>query len=158
MKVLATGRYDMVELRSFDITDAQELQLMKWQNMSIQNIQSMICEWNTLNHNGKYFEMFAVLKEENLVGTISIYEHSKNIVSIGPEIFEGYRKCGYAKQAMLNVMEVAKKKGYSIVKQQIRADNTASIKLHQSLEYETDGYVYKNRKSNDVLIYLKSLK
>lgn len=148
----------MVKLRHFEIIDAQELQRIKWINMSVENIKNMICEWNTVNYNGKYFEMFGIFEEETLVGIISVYEHSKSIVSIGPEIFESYRNRGYAKQAMVYAMELVRGNNYSIVKQQIRTDNEASIRLHQSLDYETDGYVYKNRKSNDVLIYLKSLK
>lgn len=41
--------------------------------------------------------------------------------------------------------------------QQIRADNVASIALHNSLGFETDGYVYTNKKGNEVLIYIKVL-
>ncbi len=70
----------MVKLRHFESMDAQELQRMKWTNYSVENIINMISEWNKLNFNGKYFEMFAI------------------------------------------------------------------IRLHQALDYETDGYVYKNKK------------
>ncbi len=58
---------------------------------------------------------------------------------------------------MLIAMEIAKRKGYQIVVSQISVDNKASIALHQSLGFESSRYVYKNQKSNDVLIYLKSL-
>ena len=58
---------------------------------------------------------------------------------------------------MLAAMKIAKSKGYQIAFSQIRADNMSSIALHQSLGFESDGYVYKNQKGRDVLIYLKSL-
>jgi hypothetical protein len=41
--------------------------------------------------------------------------------------------------------------------QQIRADNVVSSALHNSLGFETDGYVYRNKKGNEVLIYIKVL-
>ena len=54
-------------------------------------------------------------------------------------------------------MDIAKSKGYKVVMQQIRADNVASIALHNSQGFETDGYVYTNKKGNEVLIYIKVL-
>ncbi len=44
-----------------------------------------------------------------------------------------------------------------IVSQQIRTDNIASLNLHAKLGFETDNYIYKNRRGNDVLIFLKNL-
>ncbi len=101
--------------------------------------------------------MFAVINDDKIVGTISLYEHSHSVVSIGPEIFAEYRKQGYAFQAMETAIMTAKGKGYKIVSQQIRANNIASLKLHVKLGFETDDYVYKNSRGNDVLIFLKSL-
>ena len=53
--------------------------------------------------------------------------------------------------------KVAKEKGYKIVFQQIRTNNVASIALHSSLGFETNGLIYTNAKGNQVAIYLKSL-
>lgn len=58
---------------------------------------------------------------------------------------------------MILAMEVAKNKGYKLVSQQIRVNNTASIALHNKLGFETDGYTYKNKKDNDVHIFIKLL-
>ena len=41
-----------------------------------------------------------------------------------------------------------------IIQDQVHTDNQASIALHNSLEFETDGYVFKNAKDKDVLLYL----
>ena len=55
------------------------------------------------------------------------------------------------------VKKSTKEKGYKIACAQIRTDNIASISLHNKLGFETNGYVYKNRKDSKVVIYLKTL-
>lgn len=101
--------------------------------------------------------MYAVLHDETVVGTISLYARSKSVISIGPEIFEAYRQRGFAKAALTEAMQMAKEKHYQIVLQQVRTDNTASIRLHESLGFESDRYVYQNQKGNDVFLYLKTI-
>ena len=58
---------------------------------------------------------------------ISLYEHSKWVVSCGPQIFEGECRKGYGYEALLRALLVAHDKGYKIAVAQIRTDNTASI-------------------------------
>lgn len=147
----------MITLRNFTVSDAHELQENKYGHKTLSEVQEMICEMNNKTYNHRYFEMFAIVKDRKFVGQISLYQHSKNTISCGPEIFEEYRRQGFAKEAMTLAMDIAKSKGYKIVLQQIRVDNDASIGLHNSLGFETDGYVYRNKKGNEVLIYLKSL-
>ena len=48
-------------------------------------------------------------------------------------------------------------KGFKIVSQEVRTNNTASIALHCSLGFETSESVFTNAKGNQVSIYLKSL-
>ncbi len=86
---------------------------------------------------------------------LSLYEHSTAVISIGPEILAEYRRQDYAFSAIELAVSFAREKGYKIVSQQVRTDNAASIGLHLKLEFETDGYVYKNRHGNDILIFLK---
>ena len=147
----------MVILRNFIKDDALFLQKSSYQNMSVEQIENLIDEWNEKRVNNKYFEMFAILADKNIIGTVSLYQHSTEVVSIGPEIFKSYRKKGFAKEAMINACNIAKQKGYKIVSQQILIDNTASIALHSALGFETNGFVYTNEKGNKVAIYLKSL-
>lgn len=147
----------MIYLRNFTADDAEEFWLKQSSGMTLYEIREMFAEWNKKEYSGKYFEMFAVIGDGEIVGTISLYEHSRSVVSFGPEIFEPYRRQGIGREAMILAMETAKTKGYRIVSQQIRADNTASLSLHIRLGFETDGYVYRNRKGNEVLIYLKLL-
>ena len=147
----------MITLRNFLDSDAPIFQEKHSKHLSIEEIRDMFRKWNVKEYEGKYFEMFAIVKDEEIVGRISLYQHSENVISCGPEIFEGYCRLGFAKEAMMLAMDIAKSKGYKVVMQQIRTDNVASIALHNSLGFETDGYVYTNKKGNEVLIYIKVL-
>lgn len=147
----------MIELRNFRDSDAEMFREKHSKHRSIDEIRDLFRKWNEKEYKGKYFEMFAIVKNEEMVGCISLYQHSENVISCGPEIFDAYQRQGVAKEAMSLAMDIAKSKGYKVVLQQIREDNVASIALHSSLKFETDGYAYRNKKGNEVLIYLKSL-
>ena len=125
--------------------------------MDLDGAKNLINEWNTRIFNGNYFEMFAIINNDTVVGMISMYEHSKSVISIGPEIFEEYRRQGFAKSAMEKVISIAQRKQYAIVLQHVRINNEASIKLHESLNFEKDNSIYKNKKGNDIYLYLKCI-
>lgn len=147
----------MISLRNFMDKDAIEFQQKRNVNMSINEIKELFAKWQEKEFEGKYFEMFAVLKDNEIVGMISLYQHSESVISCGLEIFECYRKQGIAEEAMILAMGIAKTKGYKLVLQQIRLDNIASVSLHKKLGFESDGYTYKNKKGNDVVIFIKLL-
>ena len=147
----------MILLRNFADDDAIEFQQKQNAKMSIDEVKILITKWQEKEFANKYFEMFAIVNDTEMVGMISLYQHSPNVISCGPEIFECYRKRGFAGNAMMLAMKAAKSKGYKLVLQQIRVDNIASIALHKKLGFETDGYVYKNKKGNDVQIFIKLL-
>ena len=56
-----------------------------------------------------------------------------------------------------DVLYSLKEKGYKLVSQQIRCNNIASLALHSSLGFETDGVTYINKKGNQVVTYTKRL-
>ena len=147
----------MILLRNFKKEDASELQKYVYSDLSTEQVEALICEWYKKQFNGKYFEMYAIVSDEKIVGTISLYQHSSEVISIGPEIFCDYRRKGFAKEAMICACQMAKEKGFKIVSQQIRTNNAASIALHCSLGFETDELVFTNTKGNQVYIYLKCL-
>ena len=147
----------MILLRNLKIEDALELQKIEYSDLTVEQVEALICEWNKKRVNGKYFEMFAIVSEDKIVGTISLLQHTSEIVSIGPEVFCEYRRNGFAKEAMICACQMAKEKGFKIVSQQIRTNNTASIALHCSTGFETNELVYTNAKGNQVSIYLKCL-
>lgn len=148
---------EMIYLRNFERNDALELQKCGYSDLSATSVETLIDNWNKKQFNGKYFEMFAIIADEKVVGTVSLYQHSSEVVSIGPEIFCEYRRKGFAKEAMICACQIAKEKGFITVSQQVRIDNVASIALHSSLGFETNGVVFANSRGNQVLIYSKSL-
>ena len=150
-------RYNMISLRNFTNSDAEAFQKEQGTNISLGEIKAMFAKWEEKAYAGKYFEMFAVVKDGEIVGSISLHQLSKSVVSCGPEVFEAYRKQGIGREAMLLAMDVAKNRGYKVVFQQIRRNNVASIALHNKLGFETDEYIYRNKKGNEVLIYIKPL-
>lgn len=146
----------MVILRNFTLEDISLLKDCIYKNLSEEEIKELISDWNTKIYQGKYFEMFAVMINEQLIGTVSLYEHSKDVVGSGPEIFEAYRGCGYGTKAVEMSLEIAKKKGYKIAIAQIRTNNQASIALHKKLGFEMN-HEYVNKKGNEVGFWMKAL-
>ena len=147
----------MISIRPFHEYDVDVLHQYYAPEMSESEILDMIHDWETGSYKGKLFEMFAVLNDQEVVGLISLYEHSSSVAGIGPQIFVDKRRQGYAAEAMRLMEAYARKKGYRILKQQVSTENLPSIALHGSLGYETDMYVYKNQKGGDVILYLKAL-
>jgi RimJ/RimL family protein N-acetyltransferase len=144
----------MISIRHFTEHDAIIIQQKQYTETSITDIYEMITEWESNTYQGKYFEMFAIIADDAIVGSASLYEHSKSVVSIGVEVYPDQRRKGYAAEGMRLITNHARDLGYRIIQDQVRTDNQASIALHNSLEFETDGYVFKNAKDKDVLIYL----
>lgn len=146
-----------IKIRHLTHQDASPLREHYAPDMSTDDILKMIDDWNTSIYKGKRFEMLTVLDGDAVVGLISLYEHSKSVASLGPETFSGMRNRGYAAEAMRQMEKYAGEKGYRVLLQQIKTDNLPSLRLHQKLGYETDGYVYRNRRDEEVVLYLKAL-
>ena len=102
----------MISLRNFMDSDAIEFQQKRNVNMSVNEIKALFAKWKEKEFEGKYFEMFAVIKDNELVGMISLYKHSENVISCGPETFSCYRKQGIAEEAVRLVMDIAKRITY----------------------------------------------
>ena len=147
----------MINIRHFTEEDAAIIQQKQYQDIPITEIRKMISEWETNTCQGKYFEMFAITADNTIAGSVSLYEHSKSVASVGVEIYPDQRRNGYAAEGMRLIMNHARDLGYRIIQDQVRTDNQASIALHNSLGFETDGYVFRNAKDKDVLLWLFSL-
>ncbi|MBQ7146317.1 MAG: GNAT family N-acetyltransferase [Lachnospiraceae bacterium] len=145
----------MLTLRHFEQEDAETLRSFLYPDMTIPDIQDMIRQWNTFVHADRYFEIFAVLSEKRMVGTVSLYEHSRNMVSAGAEIFRDEQGKGYGAQAMILLEKVTKEKGYRLILNQVRTDNGASLRLHEKLGYERDSSIYCNQRGHEVYLYIK---
>ena len=147
----------MIRLRSFTAHDALIIQQKQYPDMPAEDIRKMIAEWETNSYQGKLFEMYAITAGNTVVGSISLYEHTKNVASIGIDIYPDERRKGYASEAMRLMADRARTLGYRIIQDQVRADNQPSIALHQNQGFETDGYVYQNTKGESVFLYLLCL-
>lgn len=143
----------MISLRHFTEADAEIIRQKHWTDLSTDEIVSIINDWKSLEYEGKYFEMFAIVVDDMAVGYISLMEHSQSIVSLGIEIFSDKRQKGYATRAMALASEIAAKRGYKAIQNQVHTDNMPSIALHEKCEYETDGYVYMNQKGKEIGLY-----
>ena len=147
----------MISLRNFVKEDIAVLKRRKYQDKTDAEIQSLIDRWNTGNFRGKYFIVFAIVSDEQVVGMISLYQRAEGIVTLGPEIFREFRRKEFGKEAMSAMIGIVKGMGYRIISQQVRLDNLPSILLHKGLGFQTDGSVYSNRNGKRVLIYLMAL-
>ncbi len=125
--------------------------------MELSAISEMIDEWNSLVCCGKYFEMFAIVSDDKIAGYVSLYEHSKTVASIGAEVIAEERRKGAASEAISLLMRYASEKRYRIILDQVRRDNMASIRLHEKLGFESDGYVYRNQRGQETVLYLKPI-
>ncbi len=147
----------MVTIRKFTHEDAASLQQSLYPDMTISDIAEMIDEWNTCVFRGRSFEMFAILSDARVVGCVSLYEHSKTVASLGAEVIAEERRRGAAFEALSLLMRYAAGKNYRILLDQVRRDNTASIRLHEKLGFESDGTVYRNQRDHEVVLFLKPL-
>ncbi len=147
----------MVTIRNFTHQDAEALRQSLYPDMELSAISEMIDEWNSLVCCGKYFEMFAIVSDDRIAGYVSLYEHSKTVASIGAEVIAEERRKGAASEAISLLMRYASEKRYRIILDQVRRDNTASIRLHEKLGFESDGYVYRNQRGQETVLYLKPI-
>lgn len=147
----------MIILRHFALSDAVIIQAKRHPAKAQGEIEQLIRAWNKKTYFGRRFAKFAIVHGDEIVGSCSWFEHSKSVASFGVEVWEGERKKGYAFMALTQLQECVRENGFAIVQNQVRADNVASIRLHEKLQFETDGYIYKNQKGGDVLLYLKAL-
>ena len=143
-----------IRIRHFTERDAPVIGRNQYPGVPTAEIREMISEWETNTCRGRYFEMFAVTRGGAIVGSVSLFEHTKSAVSIGVEIHPGERRKGYASDGMRLVMDRARALHYRVILDQVRQDNPASIALHKRLGFETDGYIYQNAKGQDVLLFL----
>lgn len=147
----------MTALRHFVPADAGTIQKHQYPDMTAGEIERMIADWNRGVYENRRFEMLAVIEDGQITGCASIKECSKSVASLGIEIFTEERGKRIASNAMPLLLEKAKEAGYSVVLDQVRTDNAASIRLHEAFCFETDGYVYRNKRDHAVVLYLKLL-
>lgn len=82
-------------IRHFEIKDIKSLQKYRYPEKNDLEILKLINQWNMSGCSGRYFEMFSAVHAGEVVGEISLQEHTKDSLSLGIHIFEPFRKKGY---------------------------------------------------------------
>jgi len=147
----------MVTLQHFTKDDSDTIQKQMYPSLSREEIDQILKEWSEFSYQSKYFEMFAIEADGRIVGNISLFEHREHTASIGIEIFPDERRKGFAAEAMTLLCKRASGLGYEIIVDEIRADNTASLKLHEKLGFENSNHIYRNSKGHEAVRYFKTL-
>lgn len=101
--------------------------------------------------------MFAIVNDNEIVGSASLYQRSNSIISCGLEIYPCYQRKGYATVAYEQLLSIAKNKGYTIAVAQSLVGNKSSIALNKKLGFECEDYEYVNKKGNKVYYFIKTL-
>lgn len=123
--------------------------LAYYQHREAAELLPMLAESAAREHDGRYYEVFAIRNDGCMVGFCSLYAHEDGTVSDGIEIFPPFRRCGFAGKALPALGSMAGEKGYQVLRAQVRRDNAASLALHQRTGFRiTREYV--NRKGNEV--------
>ena len=146
----------MIFLQPIARNDADLFRDTPYAAMSPDAMDKMLRESLSKSHDGKYFELFAVMDGDICVGIISLFETAPQEISCGPEIKPQYRQQGYGYLAVRTALERANLLGYTKAVAQIRQDNTASIDLHEKLGF-TLCRSYINKKGHPVLAFEKLL-
>lgn len=144
-------------MRHFSLQDAEAVRESLYPDADDAEAAGLIDEWNAGVWQGKPFEMLAVLFGGRIVGQASLLEHSPSVVSAGIEISAAERNRGLGTRALAELISRAKEKEYRIMLDQVRVDNQASIRLHEKLGFETDGYVYRNGQDREVILFVRPL-
>ena len=144
-------------IRHFEIKDIKVLQKYRYPNLNDIEILALINEWNRGGNSGRYFEMFTVSSGGNVVGELSIQEHTKDSVSISIHIFEPFRKNGYSASCIKYAVKKARELGYPYAVFLIDKTNSLAIKIAQK-----SGFIaiseFINPNGITVVTYKKSTK
>lgn len=146
----------MIQLRPITQADIGALGGTSYADAPIEEQRRMITESESQLHEGRYFELFCVIWEGDIVGFISLFAHADHIISCGPEIKPPYRQQGLAYEAEQRILNMAKQRGYTIAVAKVNECNVASRALHEKLGFELDSTV-QSRHGHTSLLYLKAL-
>lgn len=145
----------MITLRSMTSADADLLQDLPYAAMPPEAMRQMFLESAAKTHDGKYFELLAVMDGNVCVGVIN-FCGSGQTASCAPDIKPQFRRQGFGEAAMLQALEYAKTLDYEKAVAQVRQDNAASIALHRKLGFSQCA-AYINGKGNPVVAFEKDL-
>ena len=126
-------------------------------SMSEKAKKAMFAASQTRRHtDGNYFEVFTFREGKDVIGFVSLYSKEPGFVSIGLDIREQYRRRGYATSSAEPIAKLLAEKGFTAIRNTVRTDNEASIRLHEKLGFNRDGQ-YTTDKGRDVYVFEKAI-
>lgn len=117
----------------------------------------MLAESQNRRHgDGHYFEVFTLKAGETVVGFVNLYAQQPDAVSVGLDIREPFRRKGYATRAAEPIAALLTGKGFFLIRTRVRADNEASLRLHEKLGFNRTGRD-QTKRGAEVLVFEKRL-
>lgn len=105
---------------------------------------------------GNYFEVFTIRDGNDVIGFASLYSKEPGFVSIGLDIREQYRRQGYGTRSAEPIAELLTEKGFAAIRNTVRTDNEASIRLHEKLGFDCVDR-YTTERGRDVFVFSKEI-
>ena len=126
-------------------------------SMSEEAKQKMLSDSQAKRYSdGNYFEMFSLWDGTDVIGFVSLYSKEPGYVSIGLDIREQYRHQGYGTRSAEPIAELLAKKGFPAIRNTVRTDNEASVRLHKKLGF-TLADQYTSEKGREVYVFEKAV-
>ena len=116
----------------------------------------LIYAYSTSNYQGRFHKLSAIADNAQIVGYVSIIEQDDGVVSIGVEVYEPFRRKGYAYAGVSQMLTYANAMNYQTATAQIRKDNVASLALCKKLGFSVIGESVSSR-GNPVYNLTKSV-
>ena len=146
----------MISLKPITLNNINDFKGTSYDKISFEQKLGMIQQSIKKTYNNFYFEFLTVYKNDTIIGFMSLYAHSKHIISCAPEIKEEFKNKGFGFSAETSALKYAKEKGYTIAFASVEDNNKASIALHEKLGFEM-AKQYSNKKGKTMRFYIKAL-
>ncbi len=146
----------MIRLEPISEDDLRVFEGTSYDEMSDGEKLCMIRESLRREHEGRFFQLLAVRKEDITVGFMSLYGPSEHIIRISPEIKKAYRGNNFGYLGETLALGYAKEAGYTVALASVREDNPAGIALHEKLGFEA-GTSCLSKKGQPIRIYIRRL-
>ena len=125
----------MIYLRSFRPTDWQVITKYQYPDLTQEDAVKLIDQFNASTYQGKFHKLCAIADNDQIVGYVSMLEQDDGSVSIGVEVYEPFRRKGYAYIGVFQILIFANALDYQTATARVRKDNTASLALFKKLGF-----------------------
>ena len=97
------------------IDDIEVLNLTEYKNLSIESKKELVQDSIKGICKGDFFRFYLIKNGKEIVGVLNMCGHGKDKVSVAPEIFEMYRKKGFATKSLNLAYAIVKENGFDTV-------------------------------------------